>query len=83
MLKPCQTLIRSAADLPLDSSGTRFTASAGSTLVVSDSVGFEADHKFHLFDIICDYLLMLCPGVNISWKRWEFSSFQTDTLSDS
>lgn len=87
LLKLCQTLMRSAAalgeDLPLDSSGTKLTASTGATLVVSDSAGFEADHRIYLFDSTCDNLLMLCPGVSISWKRWEFSSFQTDTVSES
>lgn len=67
----------SGEDLPLDSGGTKFTASSGATLVLADVAGFEADHKIDLCDVICDNLLMLCPGVSISLKRWEFSSFQT------
>lgn len=72
-----------SGDLPLNSGGTKFTASMGATLVLADVAGFEADHKIDLCNVICDNLLKLRPGVSISWKRWAFSSCQTDTLSES
>lgn len=50
--------------------------------MVSVWAGFEAGHNICWFDVICNNLLMLCPGVNISWNTWDFSGFRTGVLRD-